>query len=275
MDRLAVIAKSCSTFITINRKYLLGLLIAMMYFYPNGQAQYPRRTIRSNIGWYNLFSTWNIHSKLGVHLEYQWRRDNFIFNWQQSLLRTGINYNLRPGVLLRIGYAWIETYNYGEIPFNSFGRDFTEHRVFEMLQLSNKEGRFEFTHRFMVEQRFIGKYLNPDAAKEEEFPLLNRLRYMFRIQAPLKGDVIGEKTPYLALYDEVMIGFGKNVNANVFDQNRIGALFGYRKSQAFAIEIGYLHQILQFGRIIEGKNVFQHNSGIILNILVKRKTKSE
>lgn len=88
---------------------------------------------------------------------------------------------------------------------------------------------------------------------------------MFRMQVPLKGKAIEDKTPYWALYDEVFIGFGKNVNANVFDQNRIGVLLGYRWNKNIRIEAGYLNQILQFGRQIKGKNVFQNNNGLIIN----------
>ena len=82
---------------------------------------------------------------------------------------------------------------------------------------------------------------------------------------PLKGKEIKDKTPYIAIYDEVFIGFGKNVNANIFDQNRIGILFGYRFNKNVRIEGGYLNQTLQYGRQINGQNVFQNNNGVILN----------
>ena len=88
---------------------------------------------------------------------------------------------------------------------------------------------------------------------------------MIRLQAPLKGREIKDKTPYAALYNEIMIGFGKNVNANIFDQNRIGLLLGYRFSKTLRIEAGYLNQTLQFGRLINGRNIFQSNSGFIVN----------
>jgi len=52
---------------------------------------------------------------------------------------------------------------YGEYSINSLGRDFTEHRIFEMAQLSHKEGTVDFTHRFMLEQRLVGRY---SSAKE-------------------------------------------------------------------------------------------------------------
>jgi hypothetical protein len=70
---------------------------------------------------------------------------------------------------------------------NSFGKEFTEHRIFEMVQLSNKEGIVDFSHRFMLEQRFVGRYSSNNSATEEEFPLFNRLRYLLRLQVPLKG----------------------------------------------------------------------------------------
>ena len=117
----------------------------------------------------------------------------------------------------------------------------------------------------MLEQRFVGRYTSANEATEDEFPLLNRMRYMVRLQIPLKGKEIKDKTPYVAVYDEVFIGFGKNVNANVFDQNRIGILLGYRYNKNFRIEAGYLNQTLQYGRQISGQNVFQNNNGFIIN----------
>ena len=157
------------------------------------------------------------------------------------------------------------TFPYGDIPINGLGRDFTEHRIFEMAQLSHKEGKVEFSHRFMLEQRFVGRYSSANVSKEDEFPFLNRMRYMIRLQVPLKGNEMKDKTPYFAIYDEILVGFGKNVNANVFDQNRIGILLGYRLNKNIRIEAGYLNQTLQFGRQINGQNVFQNNNGFIIN----------
>lgn len=228
-------------------------------------GQNNRLNTSNNIGWYNYFGTFKVSKKFGIHTEYQWRRDNIITYWQQSLLRVGVNYNLNPRVLFRVGYAWIETFPYGEYTINGLGRDFTEHRIFEMVQLSHKEGTVDFSHRFMLEQRFVGRYSSANETTEDEFPLLNRFRYMVRLQVPLKGKEIKDKTPYIAVYDEVFIGFGKNVNANVFDQNRIGVLLGYRFDKNVRIEGGYLNQRLQFGRQINGQNVFQNNSGLIIN----------
>ena len=243
----------------------LSLLILSLSIFSIAFGQNNRLNTENSIGWYNYFGSFKLSEKFGIHTEYQWRRDQIITNWQQSLLRVGVNYNLNPRVLFRVGYAWIETFPYGEYPINGFGKDFTEHRIFEMIQLSHKEGIVDFSHRFMLEQRFVGKYSSANETSENEFPLLNRMRYLFRLQVPLKGKEIKDKTPYFALYDEIFIGFGKNVNANIFDQNRLGALLGYRFNKSIKIEAGYINQILQLGRLINGQNVFQNNSGLIVN----------
>lgn len=88
---------------------------------------------------------------------------------------------------------------------------------------------------------------------------------MARLSLPLKGKETKNKSPYLVLYDEIFIGFGKNVNANVFDQNRIGVLMGYRYNNNFRIEAGFLNQTIQLGRQINAQNIFQNNNGIIVN----------
>ncbi|MDV7390030.1 hypothetical protein RZS08_01700, partial [Arthrospira platensis SPKY1] len=59
--------------------------------------------------------------------------------------------------------------------------------------------------------------------------------------------------------------FGENVAANIFDQNRIGVVLGYRLNSNFRVEGGFLNQIVQFGRTINNRNVFQYNNGLIIN----------
>jgi len=134
-----------------------------------------------------------------------------------------------------------------------------------MASITDKLSIVDFSHRFKLEQRFVGKYSNINLTSEDKFPLLHRFRYMFRMQMPLISKVINAKTPYLAIYDEIFLGFGKNVNENIFDQNRVGIVLGKRYSSLVRIEAGYLNQILQLGREVNNRNVFQHNNGIIVN----------
>jgi len=196
------------------KHYLFAVVLFFFLAPPPSFGQNNRLNTSNQIGWYTYFGTFKLSNKLGLHTEYQFRRNEVISYWQQSLLRIGLNYSLHPSVQVRVGYGWIETFAYGEYSLNGFGKQFTEHRIFQMAQLSQKVGKVDFSH---------------------------------------------------AVYDEVFVGFGQHVNANVFDQNRIGVLLGYRFSKNFRLYGGYLNQTLPYGRLINGKNGFQHNNGLIIN----------
>jgi len=243
-------------------------ITASILFTSASTAQNNRSKENNSIGWYTYNGTLKIDEKFGIHTEYQWRRENTITEWQQSLLRLGVNYQLNSKIQLRLGYGWIETFPYGTTSINSFGKDFTEHRLFQVATISDKISIVELSHRFMLEQRWIGRYSTENLSKEDEYLFANRLRYMFRIQIPLKGKSIIDKTPYLAAYDEIFIGFGENVNENIFDQNRLGFILGYKINENIRLEAGYLNQILQLGREVQSKNVFQYNNGIIFNTIL-------
>jgi hypothetical protein len=249
---------------------ILLILFVIGYCLP-AKAQNTRLNDPNRIGWWANFTTIKVNPKWGLHIEYQWRREDYVATWQQSLFRSGVNYQISPKAQVRVGYAWIETFNYGDYPINALGRDFTEHRAFQMVTLTDKPGLIDFSHRFMLEQRWIGRYSRPELTLEDEYVYLNRLRYMLRMQCPLKGKTIDDKEWYAAAYDEIFIGFGKNVNENVFDQNRVGLLIGYRFNKKWRIEGGYFNQIVQLPREITlpgsstGQNVFQYNSGFIIN----------
>ena len=149
-------------------------------------AQSSRITDRNSIGWLAYSGTFQLPDKVGLHTEYQWRRTGLIENWQQSLLRAGVNYKLSSEVTARVGYAWAETFAYGEIPLNGFGKTFTEHRVYEMLQINTKVTPFDLSHRLMLEQRWVGRFNSPESATEDEYVYTNRMRYKMRFQHPLK-----------------------------------------------------------------------------------------
>ena len=244
-------------------KLILVVLINLLAYH--SFAQNTRITDPNTIGWLAYNGTIKLNKNWGIHTELQLRRDRVVSKPQQNLYRTGINFSLNNKVSFRAGYALAETYNYGDIPINNLGKQFTEHRIFQMATLNDKSGIFEFSHRFILEQRWIGRYSSTALSKEDEFVYWNRLRYMFRTNIPLKGKTISDKTPYLAVYDEILIGFGKNVNENIFDQNRLALLFGYKFSPKLRIEGGYLNQVVQLSREVTGRNVFQENKGILIS----------
>lgn len=135
-------------------KFLATIILMVTYTLAFGQNN--RINTYQKIGWFNYFGTYKLTNKFGFHTEYQWRRNNIIKHWQQSLLRMGINYQFNPRILFRAGYAWVETFPYGDFPINGLGRDFTEHRIFQMIQLAHKEGIVDISTVLCLNRDLLG-----------------------------------------------------------------------------------------------------------------------
>ncbi|MCH7401943.1 DUF2490 domain-containing protein [Belliella kenyensis] len=219
----------------------------------------------NTIGWYNIHLTHKVNDKWSLHGEFQWRRANLIKESQQNLFRTGVNYQIHPFVLIRAGIGHIETHPYGKVPIQNSSRIFPEFRFFQMVQINNPIDKILLKHRFMLEQRWVGNYSNGQLNKVYNNTYVNRIRYMATLQLPLDKYFLEKNTPYLSVYDEIMIGFGKSINQNIFDQNRVGLVFGLHLNHNFKMEFGGINQILQFARLIEDKALIQTNSGLIFN----------
>jgi hypothetical protein len=212
---------------------------------PAVHAQAPRISDSNRNTWYMFFGDHRLTDKWGVHTEFQFRRQNTIKDPQQTMVRPAVNYYLRDGVLLTMGYGFFETYPYGGFPFP---REFPEHRIFEQVQINNSIGRVALINRYRLEQRWAKFPSGTD------YLFLNRMRYMLRANVPLVGTTIDAHEPFVSFYDELFIGFGGNV-PNIFDQNRAFASIGYKFNKQGSIEVGYMNQTLQQ----RNQRVYEHN----------------
>ncbi|OSZ78079.1 hypothetical protein CAP35_07390 [Chitinophagaceae bacterium IBVUCB1] len=244
-----------------------ALLCALFAIHLAANAQ--RLSDPNTIGWYNTFGTVYIDKKhkTSLWLEYQWRRDNVITNWQQSLTRVGVQYHFKNGVSAVLGYGYIITFPYGDYPAGRY--HIPEHRIWQQLMWNGNVGRVTLNHRLRLEQRFVGK-INQAAPNYTltDWVYLNRVRYQLRAAVPINHKKMVDNTWYAAAFDEVFIGFGKNVNQNVFDQNRIGVLAGYQYNKMLRGEIGAFNQTVQQAALVGGKQVYQYNTGIIVNAYI-------
>lgn len=238
------------------------MILGAVFLYVNGIAQNERVNDYNNTNWLQAVNTINLDKKWSLNLEYQWRRTHGLKYWQQSVLRTGANYKLNDQVSFLVGYAWIETFNYGDFPLAANGT-FPEHRIYEQMTLRNSSGRFGFNHRFRVEQRWVGavKPNTGDDREIEKWNFTHRFRYQFRTTYALSKK---NNKPYFVAADEIFIGAGKNVGTNLFDQNRIYLLLGYKFNDKLSLEAGYFNQTLQQGRRINNSTIIQRNNGVML-----------
>lgn len=227
------------------RKCLAGsLLLLLLHFNALAQnAPLHQYAVHHNT-WFMYFGDHKFSPNWGVHLEAQWRRSDGIKNPQQLLLRTGLNYHFNAQVFATVGYCFVETYPYGEFPAAA---TFPENRFWQQVQAKSQWGRFEWVNRLRLEQR-LSKLPVYDQPSDEYLPgdavYTNRGRILNRISVPFKGKTITARSLYVTVYDEVLLGFGKNIAANALDQNRLYAALGYVIPKAGRLELGYLYQTI-------------------------------
>ncbi|RZS93404.1 DUF2490 domain-containing protein [Aquimarina brevivitae] len=170
--------------------------------------------------WYMYFGTNAISDKLSIHTEAQFRLYNVGSNFNQLLLRTGLNYHLSEEAMVTGGYAFIATDpTYLEFPGEE---DSKEHRIFQQFILKNTVGKMKFEHRYRLEQRFI-------STQTEDFTA-HRARYRLLLTYPITDHW------FVSVYDEVFI----NLQEPIFDQNRLFGAVGYAFTKDLNIQLGYL-----------------------------------
>ncbi|RIV42180.1 DUF2490 domain-containing protein [Flagellimonas pelagia] len=170
--------------------------------------------------WYMYFGTNKVSERFSIHTEAQFRFYETTSNFNQLLLRTGLNYHINPDAIATLGYGYISTDNtFYEFPDEI---DSKEHRVFEQFILKNKVWEFLFEHRYRLEQRFLDF---GDATDTQ-----HRARYRLQMTLPLTD------TFYLNFYDELFI----NLQDDLFGQNRLYAAVGVNITENSSLQVGYM-----------------------------------
>lgn len=246
----------------------IRFLIFLLLISSVGFGQQNRLIDRNAIGWYVYNGDHKLSERWALHTEYQWRRVAFIRSWQQSLARMGLNYTLTDRIKLGGGYTFFTTYPYGDYPVADAGVPTIESRFHQDVQLSDKLGILSLSHRFRFEQRWLGLGADENPRHIVDWEYQNRVRYQISGEIPLQGSTIDDGEFYVNFFDELFIGFGRNVEQNVFNQNRISGGLGYQIRDSFALELNYLNQITQHPEIdlTTGKPVFEMNNGFRLNV---------
>lgn len=171
--------------------------------------------------WFMFFSTNRISEKMSIHAEAQYRTYEFGSNFNQLLLRTGLNYNISDNAMVTVGYGNITTDGTFIEPAEE--ENVNENRIYQQFVLRNTVGKLKFSHRYRLEQRFINR---PQGSNTTE----HRARYFLRLTYPLND------TWFLTAYDEVFI----NLQNDFFGQNRLYGALGYNVNQNVSLQMGYL-----------------------------------
>lgn len=217
------------------KKYLLTTLIILsghLFSVCHAQSQFT--------GWLGSFNTIKTSKKISIHNDIQFRSTDEIKQLQTFLFRTGLNYHLNKNIIITAGHAYIRNKKIvGDLSGHT-----PEHRIWEQLIVSHKLKTILVSHRFRIEQRFIGKSVIDGNQLSDGPNYANRFRYFIRNILPFKKTAEFKKGMFAALQNEVFVNFGNTeaVNGKFFDQNRFYLATGYRLSSKADLEIGYLNQ---------------------------------
>ncbi len=183
--------------------------------------------------WYMYF--WNTQlkeSRIGFQGDVQYRNWNLLGDLEQLLLRGGITYSPENvNIRLTAGYAHITSGTFGDSDITT-----TESRIYqEALMPQRLSNRFQFTHRFRYEQRWV-----------ENQDFRTRFRYNLFLNIPLNQVNLTQNTVYLAFYNEIFINgereIGNNRRVEIFDRNRFYSGLGYGLTDKLRIQAGYMQQ---------------------------------
>ena len=189
-------------------------------------VSYSQKTETGN--WFMYFGNQKINKNINWHNEIQHRNYNFIGDFNQLILRTGIGFNLtEDNNNLLLGYGYINTEKY--LANSNQKVNVNEHRIFQQFILKQNFGRFFVQHRYRVEERFL----------KNDFQL--RLRYFLGINIPLNKKTLEKNTIYLSSYNEIFI----NSEKPLFDRNRLYGALGYFVHKNLKMEVGFMSQSLE------------------------------
>ncbi|MFM1878315.1 MAG: hypothetical protein RLZZ241_1181 [Bacteroidota bacterium] len=206
-----------------NKISKIGLFVLLTFhFTMSGQE-----TGEAKLGaWYMYFGTLKLSEDLSIHNEAQFRFYDLGSNFNQLLLRAGLNFHMNQSAILTAGYAYIDTdptyIDSNDVPQIEMGRNIPEHRIFEQFIKKHKIASLQTEHRFRLEQRF----LTPGDTRETE----HRTRYRLQLTQPLG------KQFFINFYDEIFV----NLQHNWFGQNRLFLALGKHINQNLSLQFGYL-----------------------------------
>ena len=248
-------------------KFVLSFFLILL---GTGKCMAQKDISTQSHAWVMYFGNHRLSERWGIHTEYQWRRADLFNDWQQSLLRLGVDYYSKSGAQFTAGYGWIRSYQYGDQPISY---NLNEHRIWEQLILKSKAGRFDFQHRYRLEQRFLENWVKDADGKYnmDGFLFRQRVRYRFLLTMPISRKEMANNTLFLAVYDEPFLGFGKGIAKNILDQNRLYAALGWRFNPNFNVQLGYLNQYVVKKDGIQAERNHTLQIGVTYNLDLRKK----
>ena len=202
------------------------LLLSILSF---SFLSFSQNTGKEHVGaWYMHIGNYKIAKKWSLYSEYHLRMYQPVGKWQQMIASVGITYHINEKVKTGLGYAFLPTESFDK---GATKKTATEHRIWQYFFLNNQLGRFQFRHRYQLEERFLSSNTSADVYK-------TRIRYQLMMTAPITHDKKIDTTLYLVDANEFFL----HLENNPFDQNRFYSAAGYKFNKMLDFQLGYMRQ---------------------------------
>jgi long-subunit fatty acid transport protein len=173
------------------------------------------------------------------------------------LVRPGFNYKLNSKYSVAGGYSYLRS-------FQSESQFKIENRFWQQLTYSPNFKKVDLSSRIRIEQR--NSFLKKDEENTEKLPYENRYRIQLRWDKNLRRK--SSNSPYVTVNDEFMFHSPIVLKNVTFDQNRLYGGLGYKFSDLFRLELGYMYvyQPIQKSELIKINHQFVLNINTIINL---------
>jgi len=211
------------------------VLPVTLFFCATAFAQTSENNIDyGNQQWVQYYSRIDIGKKFTLLNDASLRMKDSFNELALVLVRSGLAYSVSESITVSGGGC--VTFAFTD---NSASR--MELRGWEELFFPLRSGRFYFSNRLRMEQRYFRKITDGNITADDSY--FNRLRYRLYVTIPLNNKTMSPRTLALNVGDEVMVNFGRQVKYNAFDTNRLLAGFSYQVSEQWLLSLNYVFQL--------------------------------
>lgn len=213
-------------------KFRMLIFFSIIPLLSISQVQNEKVIAHQQQTWISLNNLITFDNNWGFLADFHIRRNDFVDADSFYLIRGAAAYVTENKQLLALGYGhmWLAPSNPNWDTFSN------EDMIYQLYQFNSKIGNASVLHSFRNEQRWQQIIVNDAWTGDKRFT--NRTRYLISFDIP----IFKKKTlPRLAISDEILIQFGKEVVYNTFDQNRF--FIGIRQSISpkLNFDFGYMN----------------------------------
>jgi hypothetical protein len=209
--------------------YTLCLLLISLKLFSQ-----EKTVVDKNQVWFGYMSSVTISQRFSLWNDFHFVPESFF------VARTGLTYQAK-NFNVTTGYGFLL------LPLSTTQTQLTrrEHRPWaQLLSSSSLSKSISYVNRVRYDARF--KQVVTAEELQSSYGFTNRIRFLtgLRMNIPIAG---GEKNiPFVALSNEVLLNFGKDVVNNTFDQNRIQLSLGLQR-KTIQYQVGYMNRFVQTG----------------------------